>query len=112
MAKARGDSAARVYQTLLRNSGPQGVAGFNWNEAQSLFAQGRAAMWLDGVGFAPPLENRERSRIVGKVGYGIFPAGPKAHHAAMFGDGIGIAAGFLFWVMRRRGGRATPGDPT
>ncbi len=85
-------AAARVYQTLLRNSGPQGVAGFNWNEAQSLFAQGRAAMWLDGVGFAPPLENRERSRIVGKVGYGIFPAGPKAHHAAMFGDGIGIAA--------------------
>ena len=84
-------AAARVYQTLLRNSGPQGVAGFNWNEAQSLFAQGRAAMWIDGVGFAPPLENRERSRIVGQVGYGVFPAGPKAHHSAMFGDGIGIA---------------------
>jgi multiple sugar transport system substrate-binding protein len=43
------------------------------------------------VGFAPPLENRERSRIVGQVGYGVFPAGPKAHHSAMFGDGIGIA---------------------
>lgn len=28
------------------------------------------------------------------------------------GLGIGIAAGFVFWVMRRRGGRATPGDPT
>lgn len=84
-------AAARVYQTLLRNSGPQGVAGFNWNESQSLFAQGRAAMWLDGVGFAPPLEDRTKSRIVGKVGYGIFPAGPKAHHAAMFGDGIAVA---------------------
>ncbi len=84
-------AAARVYQTLLRNSGPQGVAGYNWNESQSLFAQGRAAMWLDGVGFAPPLEDRTKSRIVGKVGYGVFPAGPKAHHAAMFGDGIAVA---------------------
>lgn len=32
--------------------------------------------------------------------------------AVSAGLGIGIAAGFLFWVMRRRGGRATPGDPT
>lgn len=85
-------AAARVYQTLLRNSGPQGVAGFNWNESQSLFAQGRAAMWIDGVGFAPPVEDPQRSRVVGKVGYGIFPAGPKAHHSGMFGDGIGIAS--------------------
>ena len=85
-------AAATVYQTLLKNSGPQGVAGFNWNEAQALFVQGRAAMWIDGVGFAPPVENRERSRVVGQVGYGVFPAGPKAHHSGMFGDGIGITS--------------------
>ena len=85
-------AAATIYQTLLKASGPQGVSGFNWNEAQSLFAQGRAAMWIDGVGFAPPLEDAKRSRIVGKVGYGVFPPGPKAHHANVFGDGIGIAA--------------------
>jgi methionine-rich copper-binding protein CopC len=28
------------------------------------------------------------------------------------GLGIGIATGFLLWVMRRRGGTVTPGDPT
>ena len=49
--------AARMYQTLLAKYGPPGVAGFNWNESQSLFAQGRAAMWLDGIGFAAPLED-------------------------------------------------------
>jgi len=85
-------AAAGVYQALLKNSGPAGVAGFNWNESQALFSQGRAAMWIDGVGFARPVEDPQRSRVVGKVGYGVFPPGPKAHHAAMFGDGIGIAA--------------------
>ena len=57
--------AAKMYQTLLTKYGPPGVAGFNWNEAQSLFAQGRAAMWLDGIGFAAPLEDPAKSRIVG-----------------------------------------------
>ena len=81
-----------LYQTLLAKYGPQGVAGFNWNEAQSLFLQGKAAMWLDGIGFAQPLEDPTKSRIVGKVGYGVMPAGPKAQVSAMFGDGEGISA--------------------
>ena len=83
--------AGRIYQTLLAKSGPQGVAGFNWNEAQSLFLQGKAAMWLDGIGFAQPLEDPTKSRIVGKVGYGVMPAGPKAQVSALFGDGEGIS---------------------
>ncbi len=83
--------AARMYQTLLAKYGPQGVAGFNWNEAQSLFLQGKSAMWLDGIGFAQPLEDPTKSRIVGKVGYGVMPAGPKAQVSALFGDGEGIS---------------------
>jgi multiple sugar transport system substrate-binding protein len=83
--------AARMYQTLLAKYGPQGVAGFNWNEAQSLFLQGKAAMWLDGIGFAQPLEDPTKSRIVGKVGYGVMPAGPKAQVSALFADGEGVS---------------------
>ena len=83
--------AAKMYQTLLAKYGPQGVAGFNWNEAQSLFLQGKAAMWLDGIGFAQPLEDPTKSRIVGKVGYGVVPAGPKAQISALFADGEGIS---------------------
>jgi multiple sugar transport system substrate-binding protein len=83
--------SAKMYQTLLAKYGPQGVAGFNWNEAQSLFLQGKAAMWLDGIGFAQPLEDPTKSRIVGKVGYGVVPAGPKAQVSALFGDGQGIS---------------------
>jgi multiple sugar transport system substrate-binding protein len=84
--------AAKMYQTLLAKYGPQGVAGFNWNEAQSLFLQGKAAMWLDGIGFAQPLEDPSKSRVVGKVGYGVMPPGPKAQVSAMFGDGEGISS--------------------
>src|SRR5437763_367923 len=83
--------SAKMYQTLLAKYGPQGVAGFNWNESQSLFLQGKAAMWLDGIGFAQPLEDPAKSRIVGKVGYGVMPAGPKQQVSALFGDGEGIS---------------------
>jgi multiple sugar transport system substrate-binding protein len=82
--------AAKLYQTLLTKAAPPGVAGFNWAECQSAFLQGRIGMWFDGVGFAPPLEDPEKSRVVGKVGYGVMPKGPKAQAAATTGDGIGV----------------------
>ena len=83
---------AKLYQRLMTKAAPTGVAGFNWSESQSAFLQGRVGMWLDGVGFAPPLEDPEKSRIVGKVGYGVIPAGPKTAASGTFGDGIGVTA--------------------
>ena len=84
--------AAELYKRLNREVAPPGTVGFNWNECQTTFAQGRAAMWLDGIGFATPLEDPAKSKIAGKVGYGVVPPGPKAQHSAIFGDGLGIAA--------------------
>ena len=66
-------AGAELYKRLLKDIGPAGVAGFNWNECQSLFLQGKAAMWIDGSGFAPPLEDSTKSRVVGKTGYGLMP---------------------------------------
>src|SRR4029434_6797217 len=62
------------------------------DESQSLCLQRRAAMWLDGIGFAQPLEDPTKSKIVGKVGYGVMPPGPKQQVSAMFGDGEGISS--------------------
>ncbi|MFE0756545.1 ABC transporter substrate-binding protein [Inquilinus sp. NPDC058860] len=102
--------AAKLYQRLLTKAAPPGVAGFNWNECQSAFLQGKIGMWLDGVGFAKPLEDPKLSRVVGKTGYGVMPKGPKAQASATFGDGIGVAEGsenkeaaFLFcqWAVSR-----------
>jgi ABC-type glycerol-3-phosphate transport system substrate-binding protein len=54
------------------------VVGFNWNESQTSFIQGKIGMWIDGIGFAPPVEDPTKSRVVGKVGYAVMPPGPKA----------------------------------
>ena len=83
-------AAATLYKELLSKYSPEGVVGFNWNECQTAFMQGTVGLWYDGVGFATPLEDATKSKVVGKVGYILTPKGPKAQHAAMFGDGIGI----------------------
>ena len=75
--------AGELYKRLNREFAPPGTVGFNWNECQTSFAQGRAAMWLDGIGFATPLEDPTKSRIVGKVGYGVVPHGTEG---AALGD--------------------------
>jgi multiple sugar transport system substrate-binding protein len=84
--------SATLYRTLLAEYSAPGASGFNWNECQSAFALGQAAMWQDGIGFATPMEDPATSQVVGKVGYGVFPKGPVAHHSAMFGDGIGVSS--------------------
>jgi multiple sugar transport system substrate-binding protein len=83
--------ATKMYQRLLTKVAPPGVSGFNWMESMASFTQGRSAMWIDGVGWAPPLEDPAASRIVGKVGYTMVPAGPKGQYSATYGDGLGIA---------------------
>ena len=85
--------AAKYYQKLMREYGPPGSVGFNWNEAQTTFMQGRAAMWLDGIGFSAPLLDPNKSRVVDKVGFAPVPAGPHAHNTATFIDGLGVPAG-------------------
>jgi len=84
--------AGEYYKKIMRECAPPGVVGFNWNESQTSFMQGNVAMWLDGVGFCPPLVDPKVSKIYDHVGVGLMPAGPKAHHCAMFNDGIAIAA--------------------
>jgi multiple sugar transport system substrate-binding protein len=82
--------ATKMYQRLLTKTAPPGVAGFNWMESMASLTQGRAAMWIDGVGWAPPIEDPNASRVVGKIGYTLVPAGPKGQYSAAYGDGIGI----------------------
>jgi multiple sugar transport system substrate-binding protein len=83
-------ASGEYYKKLLSSYGPKGIVGFNWNEAQGLFMQGKAAMWVDATGFAAPVEDKQKSRVVGKVGYGLPPSGPKGHGSVTFGTGMAI----------------------
>jgi multiple sugar transport system substrate-binding protein len=82
--------ATKLYQRLMTKSSPPGVAGFNWMESMASLTQGRAAMWIDADGWAPPIEDPNASRVVGKIGYALVPAGPKGQYSSTYGDGIGI----------------------
>ena len=84
--------AGKWYQTIMRECAPPGVIGYNWNECQTSFMQGKIGMWMDGVGFAPPLLDPKVSKITDHVGFGVMPAGPKAHNCPVFTDAIGIPA--------------------
>jgi multiple sugar transport system substrate-binding protein len=121
-------AAGEWYQKIMRECGPQGSIGFNWNECQTTFSQGRAAMWWDGIGFSAPLLDPTKSKIVDKVGFAPVPAGPRAHYCATFIDGIGIPATaknkkaawlFLQWIAGKqmmneqlRSGSGTPPRPS
>jgi len=102
--------AAQWYQKIMRECAPPGSVGYNWNECQTQFSQGRAAMWWDGIGFSAPLVDPTKSKVVGKVGFAPVPAGPKARNSATFVDGIGIPVGsknkngawlYLQWAMSK-----------
>ena len=70
--------AGQWYQKIMKECGPPGNIGFNWNECQTTFMQGRGAMWWDGIGFSAPLLDKTKSRVVDKVGFAPVPAGPKS----------------------------------
>ena len=57
--------ATKMYQRLMTKSAPPGVAGFNWMESMASLTQGRAAMWIDADGWAPPIEDPNATRFVG-----------------------------------------------
>jgi len=76
--------AVEFYAMMLRKYGPPGVTNFSWPEASALFQQGRVALYTDGAGFAGPFEDKTKSTVAGKMGYGIFPAGPAGNFPPLF----------------------------
>ena len=61
--------AAKMYARLMKYA-PPGAIGYNWYECQSMFIQGRAAFWYDGVtNNAGPVEDAAKSKVAGKTGY-------------------------------------------
>ncbi|MBE0477863.1 sugar ABC transporter substrate-binding protein [Candidatus Aerophobetes bacterium] len=86
-----GIKAADWYARMLRNYGAPGVVNFNWYECSSTFMAERAAMYFDGIGFAGQFEDPEKSKVVGKTGYTLFPAGPGGRYAGTFGGGYSVS---------------------
>jgi multiple sugar transport system substrate-binding protein len=80
------------YSGMLRRFAPPGVVNFNWYECSSAFMQGQVGIYYDGVNFANQFEDKEKSKIAGKVGYAALPAGPAAHFAPTFTNAMAVSA--------------------
>ncbi|HWT78602.1 MAG TPA: sugar ABC transporter substrate-binding protein, partial [Candidatus Methylomirabilis sp.] len=80
------------YAGVLRRYAPPGVVNFNWYECSSAFMQGQVVQYFDGVNFASQFEDKEKSKIAGKVGYTILPSGPGGHYSPIFGNAVAISS--------------------
>ncbi len=80
------------YARLLRSYGPPGVVNFNWYECSSAFMQGQVAIYFDGVNFANQFEDPSKSKIAGKVGYAVLPAGPAGHYTCTFTNAMAVSS--------------------
>ncbi|WP_099355251.1 ABC transporter substrate-binding protein [Fredinandcohnia onubensis] len=61
---------AKYYDELMKYT-PSGISNYSFAEAQQAMQQGKAAMWMDGAVLGPPLEDPEKSKIAGNVGYHV-----------------------------------------
>ena len=82
-----GIEAGEALKTILE-CGPEGGTSFGFAEAKNAFLQGRAAMFLDSTVVAGEVDNPEKSRVVGKVGWAPHPMGVRRGSQT---GGFGIA---------------------
>lgn len=68
--------AIELYGDLLRQYGPPGVTNMGWVEASALFAQGKAAFYIDADSQAYTFLDPANSSVVDTVGFAQFPEGP------------------------------------
>ncbi len=77
-----GIKAFEMWGRLLRLYGPPGSENNHWYEASSIFSQGKAAMYLDANSLFPVIEDPQKSKVIGKVGYALYPRGPKGQYGS------------------------------
>ncbi|MBX7246313.1 MAG: sugar ABC transporter substrate-binding protein [Candidatus Sumerlaeaceae bacterium] len=74
--------AVTFYVDLLKKYGPPGATANGFNENLTLFASGKAAMWIDATVAAATLYDKKESQVADKVAFASAPiaATPKGSH--------------------------------
>lgn len=65
-----------LWVNTIKECGPLNWSTNTWYDAKEQFESGRYGMILDADFFASSYENPAKSRVAGKVGYSLPPAGP------------------------------------
>jgi sorbitol/mannitol transport system substrate-binding protein len=74
--------AITFYVDLMKKDGPPGASSNGFNENLTLFAGGKAAMWIDATSGAGPLFDKNQSQVSDKVAFASAPieATPNGSH--------------------------------
>lgn len=70
------EAALRWYIDLDNKYAPKGVENWNWPDIADAFSQGSLGAYIDGCSQAAVVVDPQRSKVVGKVGFARWPAGP------------------------------------
>jgi len=105
-----GVQAAQALKTIV-DCGPEGAASFGFGEALGSFLNGDTAMFLDTTVVAGQINDPNKSKVVGNVGWALHPMGVR-RGSQTGGFGIGIPknaenkeAAFLLmqWLTSKHG---------
>ena len=68
--------ALEWYVSALTQYAPPAVRNWNWPDIADAFSQGTIACYIDAHSSAAVINNPEKSKVVGKIGYARWPQGP------------------------------------
>ena len=77
--KVNGNEAVAAldwYVSFLAKYAPQAVRNWNWPDIADAFAQGTLGVYIDAHSSAAVLNNAEKSKVIGKIGFARWPKGP------------------------------------
>lgn len=71
-----GVAALEWYVELLTKYAPPAVRNWNWPDLADAFSQSTLGLYVDANTSASVLNNPEKSKVIGKIGYARWPKGP------------------------------------
>jgi ABC-type glycerol-3-phosphate transport system substrate-binding protein len=73
---AEAEEALNWYVDTLTKYAPPAVRNWNWPDIADAFAQGTLGAYIDAHSSAAVLNNPEKSKVVGQIGFARWPKGP------------------------------------
>lgn len=70
------EAALAWYVDLMRKYAPTAAANWNWPDIADAFSQGTVASYIDAHSSASVINNPDKSKVIGKIGYARWPKGP------------------------------------
>lgn len=83
--------ALKFYVRMMRNYANPGAAENQWYDVVTLMQQGKVANMIDSMAFFAFMQDPQKSKVAGKVGAALVPAGPSAQVSDLWCWAIAIS---------------------